>query len=957
MTMMNKSYPIFYIKKENLQHSSKKTYKYLTEIHYNKEKKRRKLGWRSKKVYKRWIRRMETQKNYKQRKKLTNKQKRKKKKDLIDGYHILKKKQKKKRIKLKYKGLKIKSHKVRFSKIRFKIKKNRRNIVKNLQKNKYTALYKKNKKLRIKRIKETKKKALTVTQKLRKRKKGKKKRMLTVKQKMYKHKRKLRKRLNFFCDRFPQKKKQLTREEKIREEILALVNGTIKEYTLKQQQEAEQERKDQDFRNTRLICNIANGTKFKRVPKPRKRKMNFKHIKKVKKNKLNEKSQKHKKYFSHGTGYVLINGYQMYQPYRKYKENFYKKHGGYKGYKGRRRYRRNKGYWGYRSYRRYRNYHWRNKVSKKKHYYIWEIHKNKTLKHLKKEKKRIKLSSTKVTKSIFSLLARELPKEYLTRFKFFEPINTVKTTSRGFRAGYSGIHMVNYHDSLTDIYYDFENLHLRKETSIKKQYLDIFERKSLKRKKNKINKNMHKIRKTLRKIIYSNKIIKRRRNRTTKLRKINVTPKRYKNKYLRMTRRIVWNMVKIKLKNIKKMLLKVKIFLGKRKFFRKFKKVYFLLINIFKKVILETIGLRRALKRKKRSKSRYLTIMPFKSKDFKTKFLITVLTFQKSFQFFMLKKGKLNVLPLIVKQWRHSNNNYTKKIPGPIKISTKELHLNMMRLNHKRLILPSTIDELNEKRRSFVYDEAFFDKTRYYSRLDIKDYDDDKNERFELLFSDLREYNELLVLQKERMDGVSQMQKKLEKMRYTKYNITFDKEEEIIPFSDLLDEETFQRFLIYYNFMDNLKREFNKPQFKLYNFWDYMFNYSLLLQHEEIVMEYYIDGHEMHEVFPELNVFFITAAIPLPASVLYKPVSFDPKANVPWELLYVGPYTPPTISASELLGVPPSELYTRFINTPPPQKPAPQLQKPIPKKQELIPTKQNLTATKQKSTATKQKPK
>ena len=80
MTMMNKSYPIFYIKKENLQHSSKKTYKYLTEIHYNKEKKRRKLGWRSKKVYKRWIRRMETQKNYKQRKKLTNKQKRKKKK-------------------------------------------------------------------------------------------------------------------------------------------------------------------------------------------------------------------------------------------------------------------------------------------------------------------------------------------------------------------------------------------------------------------------------------------------------------------------------------------------------------------------------------------------------------------------------------------------------------------------------------------------------------------------------------------------------------------------------------------------------------------------------------------------------------------------------------------------------------------------------------------------------------
>ena len=48
-----------------------------------------------------------------------------------------------------------------------------------------------------------------------------------------------------------------------------------------------------------------------------------KDIKKVKKNKLNEKSQKHKKYFSHGTGYVLINGYQMYQPYRKYKENFY----------------------------------------------------------------------------------------------------------------------------------------------------------------------------------------------------------------------------------------------------------------------------------------------------------------------------------------------------------------------------------------------------------------------------------------------------------------------------------------------------------------------------------------------------------------------------------------------------------------------------------------------------------
>lgn len=117
------------------------------------------------------------------------------------------------------------------------------------------------------------------------------------------------------------------------------------------------------------------------------------------------------------------------------------------------------------------------------------------------------------------------------------------------------------------------------------------------------------------------------------------------NLYFFFMKRIIWNVLTIKIRNIYEKMHKVKSMIGKRKFWRYFKKLFYLITYQYKIIIIGILGLKKALKRKRRYKARYLTLIPLKIQDIKTKYLLSLLLMPRFLSFYKTAKRKKKLYP------------------------------------------------------------------------------------------------------------------------------------------------------------------------------------------------------------------------------------------------------------------------------------------------------------------------
>lgn len=109
---------------------------------------------------------------------------------------------------------------------------------------------------------------------------------------------------------------------------------------------------------------------------------------------------------------------------------------------------------------------------------------------------------------------------------------------------------------------------------------------------------------------------------------------------------LFWRQFIINIKKVYLQLLKLKALFGRKYFFKHFKRIFFKIIRYYKAVLVHCLGLRKALRRKRKQKRRYLTNITFHPRDLKTKFIVSFINlrfnglFIKKKPLFHLKKVK-----------------------------------------------------------------------------------------------------------------------------------------------------------------------------------------------------------------------------------------------------------------------------------------------------------------------------
>lgn len=102
---------------------------------------------------------------------------------------------------------------------------------------------------------------------------------------------------------------------------------------------------------------------------------------------------------------------------------------------------------------------------------------------------------------------------------------------------------------------------------------------------------------------------------------------------------LFWRQFIINIKKVYLQLLKLKALFGRKYFFKHFKRFFFLIIHYYKTVLVHCLGLRKALRRKRKQKCRYLTNITFHPRDLKTKFIVSFINLK--FNYLLIKRKPL----------------------------------------------------------------------------------------------------------------------------------------------------------------------------------------------------------------------------------------------------------------------------------------------------------------------------